>query len=444
MNLFGTDGIRRRVDDAFFTTDNLIRFGSAFATWALQHTKTPLKIGIITDTRDSGPHIKEGLIKGLQGHKVTVIDAGILPTTAAFIMREKLDCPYVLIISASHNKADDNGIKIIGPNGKLTDAEEAAIEKLFEFHKAPTTQNPQSSLQKAPDFPIQYLETLAAHFQPNFLEGRTIVLDCAHGATYTTAPTIFRAFGATVEAIGASPDGTNINDHCGSLFPEKIRQHVIGRPGVIGFAFDGDGDRVIMCTPDGRINDGDDILWLLLHNPEYQNIEAVVGSIVTNGGLEEALKAEHKKLIRAAVGDRNILAELIKNKLPLGGEPSGHIILMNSPARGDATFVALRIMETILSLKGPLPTFTKNAQVQLTINVPARPNLSTEPYEEQIRQLQSQLHNGRVVVRYSGTEPVLRVMVEAPSLQQAQQLADELAEKLFTTITKEYNAERSE
>ncbi|MBN2267004.1 MAG: hypothetical protein JW725_01535 [Candidatus Babeliaceae bacterium] len=437
MKLFGTDGIRRICDDHFFSEENLIRFGTAFITWIKNITPdTHLSIGIISDTRASCVPIKRFLIKGLGRAGATIFDGGILPTPAAYILQKEFSCPFVFVISASHNPASDNGIKIIGPHGKLTQNQESSFEQHFSsFLLTQTKPLSSRTIDCAQKTRTAYINSLISRFSYPILTNKTIILDCAHGATTEIAPLIFKKLGAFVNTIGTSPDGFNINKNCGSLHPENIQRTVLGKPGSFGCAFDGDGDRVIVCTPNGQILDGDDLLWVLSHNPAYSTTPTIIGTVMTNGGLEHALWKNKKKLIRTQVGDKHISEALTKNKLILGGEPNGHLILKDSPTHGDAIFAALRTFETVSNEQVSL--FKKHPEEQRSIHISRRPDLNGEPYATLIAATQEEIVPGRIIVRYSGTEPLLRILVEAATKEIAQYHADTLAKNLYNLISKE-------
>jgi phosphoglucosamine mutase len=258
-----------------------------------------------------------------------------------------------------------------------------------------------------------------------------VVLDCANGAAYKIAPEIFRALGATVITIADTPNGTNINDNCGSLHPEELARVVVARGADAGFAFDGDADRVIAVNRLGVIKDGDDILTLLLNLPSYQNIAHVVGTLFTNKGFEEYLVGQGKHLFRTKVGEKYVASKLEEEKLPLGGEVSGHILTRDYSATGDGILVALKVLESIIaSSNWDMVTFKKFPQVLINVPVRHKHDLALQPYAALIEEYERTMSPGRVIVRYSGTEPLLRVMTEAPTHEQAHCVAKKLAEAL--------------
>ncbi len=276
-----------------------------------------------------------------------------------------------------------------------------------------------------------YCQSLISQFKPGLLTGLRVVLDCAHGAMYNVAPTVFKALGADVIAINAEPNGTNINHECGAVHPERLKNTMRSTNADIGFAFDGDGDRVIGINQEGRILDGDDLLCILLQHPLYKETETLVGTVMTNLGLEHHLHENEKKLIRVKVGDKYIAAELEKSNLSLGGETSGHVIMRDYLPTGDGLFVAARVVESLLLLNNlNIPTFTKCPQVLINVPVDNKKDLQQLPFAQLITDHEEQLLNGRMVVRYSGTENVLRVMAEDKTYDSANMVASTLALKL--------------
>lgn len=435
--LFGTDGIRGRIHEGFFTPPQLTRFGQIFRDWAQAKKTSSLKIVFLYDTRASSEWIKTALANGLQHPEIALFDAGILPTPAASLLCKIDGFDYAIVISASHNPAEDNGIKIFTASGaKLSDGDEQALTTAFFNSKtepAPATAAIIKSYEEGTD---HYITALCKPFTQNFLVGMRVALDCANGSAYLTAPEIFKRFGAEVIALSATPDGRNINQDCGSLHPEQLQKTVRLEQAIIGFAFDGDGDRLITIAADGSLRDGDDTLFALAHHPNYESSIAVIGTILTNLGCERALEAEGKKLVRTQVGDRFIAQEVRQRGVPLGGEQSGHSILADSPAQGDATFAALRLLETLIERNNlTFRSFAKYPQIALTVQVSARPSLTEEPYVSLIKKAEKALISGRIIVRYSGTEPLLRIMVEAEDVARARDCATTLAKNLQNALS---------
>ena len=402
--LFGTDGIRGRVGTGWLSAEKLSVLGKAIGLWALQRYGHNPHVLLLHDTRESCGWIKEILVQQLIWCSNNVIDAHILPTPAAWhIMQDMPKCDYALVISASHNLYTDNGIKIIDRlSGKLSTIDEQTIQNLL--HTQCTTTYAHGNVAVLQQSEQYYIQSLLRHFTPQCLKGIKVVLDVAHGATYHSAQQLFSLLKAETIVINNTPNGRNINDTCGSTQPAHLQRTVIEAQADIGFAFDGDGDRVLAVNRHGCIKDGDDILALLLDHPAYQTTSAVVGTIMSNQGLEHYLSRRGKLLQRTPVGDKYVAEKLLHEQLILGGEPSGHIILHDLITTGDGILVALRLLETVISTGNwDMETFVKYPQI--IINVPcAQPrNLDKEPFNHLIAQAHKELRQGRLIVRFSGT-----------------------------------------
>lgn len=434
-NFFGTDGIRGRMGTGIFIQQELIQLGKAIALWAQKkYSKTP-RILIFHDTRVSASFVKAALKTGLLNYPVMLEDAGVLPTPAAahlMKLRPELDC--ALVISASHNPYDDNGIKIIDArSGKLTRIDEEIISELMQSTQDATacygTDIPFSDAQAL------YCTQITNIFPQNFLAGKRIVLDTAHGATYEVAPRIFKQLGAEVILINHQPDGYNINENCGALHTQAVADAVKKHAADAGFAFDGDGDRVMAINRHGQLKDGDDMLALLLQHPQYQACTHVVGTIMSNEGFAQHVHKLAKMLVRTAVGDKYIAEKLISEQWLLGGEPSGHIILQDIVNTGDGILVALRLLEALgVTDNGDMDTFERYPQVMINVPVAVRRDLETAPLKNIIMHAQEHLSAGRILVRYSGTENVLRVMVETASSQEAHAVCQQLAQQISQAL----------
>jgi phosphoglucosamine mutase len=412
--------------------------GIALARWALEKYGSDARFLLAQDTRYSGPWIKAGLMSGLLRYPITVYDAGILPTPGVFalLQEDSNACMGGIIISASHNPAEDNGIKLVDArSGKLSPFDEKRIVELMAM---PHTESIFTALGKEVPFPqakIVYRKYLARRWNVPFLAGKTIVLDCANGASSVIAPQLFRELGATVIAIHHDPDGFNINRNCGATSPESLRNAVVAHGAFIGFAFDGDADRVIAVNQKGEIKDGDDLLALLHSHPDYVHERAIVSTVMANYGLTVHFNSQEKKLLRSQVGDKHVLEMLDTENLLLGGEPSGHIILKNSIRTGDGMFVALKVLETILLTGNELlESFTKFPQVVINVPVAQKKDLATPPLSTFIAAYKEQFNGGRLLVRYSGTEPLVRVLVEGRDLEQVQHVAQTVAAELATLL----------
>lgn len=437
---FGTDGIRGRADKFPFTPDALKKLGKALYTWALTQypNRSTINILIASDTRQSCAPIKKALCDGLLTYATTIVDAGVLSTPAAcsFMQRDST-FDLGIVISASHNPYYDNGIKIfIAGGGKLSPSDESAVITYFNAIKETHGHEPILGTLYQKDLMPRYQEHINTLFKPNFLQGLTIALDCANGATSAMAPAIFAHFGATVIPLATTPNGTNINDNCGSLHPENLQQEVVIHKTFAGFAFDGDGDRIIAVNHQGELRDGDDIVWLLAHSDRYQHLSTIVGTIMANSGFEQALKIKEKTLIRVDVGDKHILKKLNECNLLLGGEPSGHIIMGDYLPICDGIVVALRLLEIMLTTNNiTMTTFTHFPQVLLNIPITEKKDLATGACASIIASYQDALPEGRILVRYSGTENVLRIMTEAPNSEYAQTIAQQLGTDLTSLLT---------
>ncbi len=434
--IFGTDGIRGPADQYPFDDYTVQRLGYAIALWARE--KYPVeqpRILIGMDTRISCVRIKKALVAGMIMGGVAVVDAGVIPTPGVCcLIKNDATFNAGVVVSASHNLFQDNGIKLFDAQTcKLGKLDESALLANMNFWVAQAELQELSygSITLWPEAVAVYINTILAHFKPQFLQGLTIALDLAHGATAMCAETIFQQLGAKVLVMGHEPNGTNINDHCGAVHPEALQQMVLASGADAGFAFDGDGDRIVAVNKLGQIKEGDDIIMLLLGLPIYKNMPVVVGTIVSNQGLEVALKEQGKKFIRTSVGDKYIAVALQEYEVLLGGENSGHIILRDYLLTGDGIFVALKVLEALcLTGDWTMCTFVKFPQTTVNIRVAARKNLSEEPFADIIAAYQQRMNGGRVLVRYSGTEPLLRIMAEAQDAATAETVAHELADTL--------------
>lgn len=436
-NMFGTDGIRATIGMAPLTAPDLHRMGYALGAWIVQRYGEHATVLIGHDTRLSCAFVKSTLKSGLLAHPVYLIDAEELPTPAVVqlaMYHEKIDCG--IIISASHNPFQDNGIKLIdGTKGKLSAEHEQEITELFETCDL-TYRYDQPGQERYWGLAKQaYADRICSFFPTDILQGKKIVLDCANGAAYELAPTIFRRLGAEVITFAAEPNGKNINVACGAVHPESLQKLVLDHHADAGFAFDGDADRVIAINAAGQVKDGDDIIALLLDHPRYNNMETVVGTVMSNKGFEVWLNAKNRSLIRTPVGDKYIAQALRKEKLLIGGEQSGHIILADYLPTGDGIFTALRIMEScILNNNIGMKTFNHFPQQLINVYVKQKQDLSSEPFATIVRTYEQKLLNGRLLVRYSGTEPLLRIMVEDSTAEHALKIAQDLAAEIKTAL----------
>ncbi len=431
---FGTDGLRGNAEHYPFTQNALIHLGQALAMWNKKKHTSP-HVLIAHDTRESCPRIKRTIINGLISKGTKCSNAGVLPTPAILnAIQHSKNFTYGIMISASHNPYHDNGIKVFdAKTGKLSYQDEQTITQLYKTCKQESSLS-ESSYVKQPMWHEAYeiyKKNIISYFSPRFLEGKKIVLDCANGATHVIAPDIFSQLGANVIALSTNPNGKNINEKCGALFPENVQRSVLEHNADIGFAFDGDGDRIIAVNKHGHIRDGDDVLSLLLNHPSFSSIMTIVGTVMTNHGLECSLKAHGKSLIRTPVGDKYVLAHLQKHNLMLGGETSGHIILRHYLNTGDGIFTALKVLETLdITQDWSFKSFEKTPQTIVNVPIKKKDDLRKQPYARLIAQCKKKITDGRIIVRFSGTENVLRVMIEEKNAHHARNLAHQLAHHL--------------
>ncbi len=437
-NIFGTDGIRAKVGTYPFTVNALHLLGKAIALWSLQKYNKKPSFLLGHDTRISCDFVKSSLKSGLLLYPIVIHDGHVLTSPAVCniitTQQKKFDCG--IIISASHNPFQDNGIKVIDAiQGKLSLEDELIISNIFHMAIQEDTYTNLGTEINWPQAEDAYRSSLQTFFKTNFLQGKKVVLDCAHGAAYHIAPTIFRDYGATTIALNNQPNGININHKCGALHPDALQKAVIAYNADVGFAFDGDADRVVMVNNRGEVHDGDDILALLLKHPLYEHTNEVVGTIMTNQGFQFYLQKLGKNLIRTSVGDKYIAALLLEKNLLLGGEPSGHIIARDYLPTGDGIFIALRILETItINQNLEMKSFVKFPQIIINIPISFKKDLTILPYAQLITESQDSLMQGRLIVRYSGTEQLLRIMIEDSDYNHAHTIAQTLAQELSKAL----------
>lgn len=422
---FGTDGIRGIINnDLCF--DLMYKCGNALTT---MQEKPTIIIG--RDTRNSGSLVSLGVSAGAIQGGAKVIDVGIIPTAGIAYLTKKLECDFGVVISASHNPPEFNGIKIFDKNGfKLQDEKENELEKKF-IKNYLRDNNDIGSYSYNPSFVncyINYLTSIGCN-----LQGFKIVLDASNGASFSIAPKVFKKLGAHVYATNCKNNGDKINYNCGSLYPEVLKRNVLKFKADIGFAFDGDADRIVAVDRYGNILDGDKILYIIAKylKLKNKNIKDVVGTSHTNMGIENALKKLNINLIRADVGDKYVLKEMLKQNCMLGGEQSGHIISLEHSTTGDGILTAV-ILSKIMKEQGDLSKFFDVKMLpQVNINVMTTDKLrviNSEFLSSTIYIEQENLKNGRIMVRASGTEPKIRIMVECESLNQATSVANRIAE----------------
>jgi phosphoglucosamine mutase len=430
--LFGTDGVRGRAGE-FLTADLALRLGHAAV--GVASSKTP-QVLIVRDTRESGQMFEAALAAGITAAGGDAVFGGVLPTPGAAVLARRLGFDLAAVVSASHNPFHDNGIKFFGRDGtKLDDDAEARIEQAVLSAEEPATMAERAgrtrALRGAAD---DYLRELELRFKDLDLSGKKILLDCANGAAYRVAPEIFRRLNATVEVVADEPDGRNINADCGSTHVEALAATITGGGYDAGFAFDGDADRVLAVDRDGCVIDGDEIIAIAalhLHARGDLPGAGVAVTVMTNFGFHNAMSAAGIEVVTTPVGDRNVIAELVQRGWALGGEQSGHIIETRFVPSGDGIAAALLTLEAIGDRDlTDRDAMEKLPQVLLNVRVGDRDALggARELWEAVDRESQALAGKGRILVRASGTEPLVRVMVEAPEKAQCAEIAGRLAE----------------
>ncbi len=437
--LFGTDGIRGVANQYPITPDMIAQIGQATA-YILKKRKHRLRIVIGKDTRLSGYMIESALVSGICSMGTDVILVGPVPTPGIAFLTINLDADAGIVISASHNPYQDNGIKIFSNSGyKLNDEAELKIEELILSQKLPTLLTNAENLghvYREEDASGRYIVFLKNSFPASLdLEGMKIVLDCANGATYKVAPTLLKEMRADIIALNISPNGQNINLDCGSLYPETLAKKVVESGADIGLAFDGDGDRLIAIDEKGNIVNGDKIIAIcakkLKEEGKLKN-NTVVTTVMSNLGLSVAFKEMDIKNVTTKVGDRYVLEEMIKNDSIIGGEDSGHIIFKEYHTTGDGILTALQLLSVMKKDKKTLSELTKVMKTfpQVLINIKVKRKAPLEEIPELksvIAEVERELADrGRVLVRYSGTQSVCRVMLEGPNKSDTERLADKI------------------
>jgi phosphoglucosamine mutase len=434
---FGTDGIRGLVGEWPISADFMLRLGRAVGSVLSADGKQRPTVIIGKDTRISGYMFESALEAGLVAAGADVRLLGPMPTPAVAFLTRSMRGQAGIVISASHNPHHDNGIKFFSANGeKLSDEVELAIEREVDAEFVTVPSERLGKAVRLDDAAARYVEFCKATVAKDFsLAGLKIVLDCAHGATYQVAPRVFSELGGDVVTIGDKPDGFNINREVGSTHPQALQKAVLEHAADIGIGFDGDGDRVILVDRFGELTDGDDILYVLACSLHAQGKlqGPVVGTLMSNFGLQLALAKLDVPLIRANVGDRYVMQQLKEHGGMLGGETSGHILCLDRATTGDGIVAALAVLEALSRAGSDLAEarkgLTKMPQVMLNVRaVGARRALETDAVREAVAQVEQQLRGrGRVVLRPSGTEPLVRVTVEAADAAEVQQLAEKLA-----------------
>ena len=420
---FGTDGIRGTVNQGNITGEKFFKFGLAAATY-FKNQKKNKQISIIAkDTRLSGYTLEPALVSGLVSGGMHVFTLGPLPTNGLAMLTKSMKANMGIMITASHNPYYDNGLKLFGPDGmKLSDKIEKKIEKLIDAKNTKQLTNPRllGRVKRLENGNEKYIKILKRNFPNSFnLKGTKIVLDCANGAGYKAAPRLLKDLGAKVISIGDKPNGFNINFKCGSTYPSKIQFAVRKHKAHTGISFDGDADRIIMCDERGKIVNGDQIIAMLARRWKSKKIlrGGVVGTLMSNYGLEKFLKKEKIKFLRSKVGDRYVKEKMKKFNFNLGGEQSGHIILGKYATTGDGLMVALEVLfslrkgkkaSQLLNVFKPLPQILEN------VTVKDKNIISKTKCKNAIKKATNLINGyGRLLVRKSGTEPKIRIMGES-------------------------------
>ena len=420
---FGTDGIRGTVNKGNITGEKFFKFGLASGTYFKNQRKKKQIAIIAKDTRLSGYTLEPALVSGLVSGGMHVFTLGPLPTNGLAMLTKSMGANMGIMITASHNPYYDNGLKLFGPDGmKLSNAIEKRIEKLIDAKNTKQLSNPKylGRVKRLEDGNEKYIKIIKKNFPNTFnLKGIKIVLDCANGAGYKAAPQLLRELGAEVIPIGIKPNGININDKCGSTYPNKIRSTVKKFKANLGISLDGDADRIIMCDERGKIIDGDQIIAMLAKRWKLKKIlkGGVIGTQMSNFGLENFLKNENIKFYRSKVGDRHVKEKMRRLNFNLGGEQSGHIILGKFATTGDGLLVALEVLfslrkgkkaSDVLNVFKPLPQILENVLVK-DKNV-----INKSKCKAAIKKAEKLIATkGRVLVRKSGTEPKIRIMAES-------------------------------
>ena len=419
---FGTDGIRGTVNRNNINGDMFFKFGLAAGTY-FRNLKKKKQVAIIAkDTRLSGYTLEPAIVSGLASAGMHVYTLGPLPTNGLAMLTKKMNANLGIMITASHNPFYDNGLKLFGPDGlKLSDKIEKRIEKLIDSSISKHLSSPSvlGRVKRLEDANYNYINILKSNFPKNFsLKGLRIAIDCANGAGYKSGPKLLRELGAKVYEIGTSPNGLNINLNCGSTFPNKIKSFSYKKKVNLGISLDGDADRIIICDENGKIIDGDQIIAMIALRWKKKKIlkGGVVGTQMSNYGLEKLFKEKKIKFIRARVGDRYVKELMKKNKCNLGGEQSGHIILGKFATTGDGILVALEILFSMRKGKKASELFNKFKKVpQKLVNIFVKDKsvINSKKCRKSIINVKKLLkNNGRILVRASGTEPKIRVMCE--------------------------------
>ena len=447
LKLFGTDGIRGVANQYPMTPEMALKIGRATAAF-FKKDASRSKIVIGKDTRISGDMLEYALVSGICSMGVDAYRTGIMPTPGVSVLTSLTGAVAGIVISASHNPFYDNGIKIFNSNGyKLADKTEAEIEAFILGNKFGAPTKPVQEIGRT--FKINNAENRYATFlidaikAKDTFKGIKIILDCSNGATYKVAPEVFKELGAEIETLFADPDGKNINENCGSQHPEALMEAVVNRKAHIGLAFDGDGDRLTAVDEKGKSVSGDQILAVCAKHLKQKGLlknNLVVSTVMSNLGLGLALKDMGITHKMTDVGDRYVMEAMVASGAVLGGEDSGHMIFLDQHTTGDGILAALRLIEVMHAESKPLSELCKIMavfpQALRNVEVGHKPDLETVPeIQDAIKSVEKNLgKQGRVLVRYSGTQPICRIMVEGPTIEETEKYCRQIADAVKTKL----------
>jgi phosphoglucosamine mutase len=432
---FGTDGIRGRTNAGAMTAEMAMKVGQAAGAHFLRGAHKH-RVVIGKDTRLSGYMVENALVAGFTSVGMDVVQFGPIPTPAVAMLTRSMRADLGVMISASHNPYEDNGIKLFGPDGfKLSDEDELAIESLLDQQPLLAKSMDIGRARRVEDARGRYIHAVKATVPEHVrFDGLHVVLDCANGAAYQVAPAAIWELGAKVTAIGVNPNGKNINDRIGSTHPATLQETVVAAGADIGIALDGDADRLIVVDEKGRVVDGDQIMALLATSMSRNGLlrgDGIVATVMSNLGLERYLASQHLQLVRAKVGDRYVLEEMRARGMNVGGEQSGHMILLDHATTGDGTIAALQVLaclvETGKRASEMLHYFDPVPQLLKNVRFAGGKPLEQASVQSVIAQAERELEgNGRLVIRPSGTEPVIRVMAEGDDAKQVRAIVDRI------------------
>ncbi|MEQ1574637.1 MAG: phosphoglucosamine mutase [Vicinamibacterales bacterium] len=432
--LFGTDGVRGKAGQPPLDAQTIRRLGAALAR-TFRHGEAPVRVLAGRDTRESGGWIERELAFGMRSQDATLTSAGIMPTPAIAFLTPRMGYTAGVVISASHNPFDDNGIKVFsGAGEKFTEALERRVEAAMEDRSWSLPQGDAGPVEQV-DYSTEYVEHLQGILPAGAGSGMRVAIDCANGATSTIAPRLFHSLGFQARCIGCEPDGRNINLHCGSTAPGQLARVVVENGYQLGIAYDGDGDRAIFVDATGKVVDGDAVMLMCAKQMKAEGRlkgNTLVATVMSNIGLEIALREAGIEMSRTAVGDKYVMEEMMRRDLSLGGEQSGHIIFSEYLFTGDGLATSLNVLRTMVAsgreLADLAADLTAYPQILVNVRVPRKVDLATVPaIADVMSSVELRLAgHGRLLVRYSGTEPLLRVMLEGRDQAEVALWADEI------------------